>query len=956
VLAYHRSVIKMDSYATPGQKLAAALVDTDDPVSILPANLPCSPLELLIALHAETLRTMLSDLARTGRGAAVVRLVASRFPNDLLVQAQAHWTQGSAICYIPDYSGALHHYDEALAWYKRACQQTAPDLPPRDIPVVEAMRVFCLSELGRYHEAHQAVAAAERWFQGHPNPRMQLSLLVNQTQLAGTIGDYPRMVDLADATIDLATQLDNPSLVAMGWINRAYACIYLGRFAEADEALRRGIAAATTAGESITVARAQWNQARLLRCQGQLFAALKALHEAQAGLAQASGEAATVALEKASLYEQLRQLPQAHQAARWAAAQFQYQEMPVYSAIAALSAARIAVQQRRARSAQQDIALAIAQMEHLSLPSLRAEIALVGATIVTLLGPSLSSSRRRRQLRAARASARQAVETLQATGLVRETAVGRMVVATLDAQMDDTKTALQTYRELAQHSDHQIRLAAIAELGALLPHAEALPYLCHAAALAVEQRRALPMEELQAHYSSETSPYHMRLAACYLASDDVAQAFESILAAKAGPLLDLRVAAGTLDTATRAWLETAKMDLARWRTLHQEHLRKAQAAEAEGHHESAAYHAREAKAAQEAVDRTEQMLTETMRTFGDRIGQGVVPSLAAIQATLPAGTALLEYTRIDDDLLCFLIQSQRPPVWRRLGSYRTIKGLCERWKLVFHHIIHDRPMNARQQLQSVLAPLWGALLAPWRDILGAITHLVIAPCALLYHLPWAALFDGATYLSDRVTVTLTPSGGVWAAPLDSPSIRPGRPHLLGYAGQGERHLSHVAAELAAIARHLPDAQVTLPAAANDLRVTPPPRLLHITTHGLTASSAPLCSTLELADGPFLLLEAHRLDLRGTDLVTLSACETGVAPDYGDMTMALAGAFLCAGSRGVLASLWSVSDAATVPLMEQFYAALAAGAPAATALRLAQSQVRADHPLNWAAFQLWAGAQ
>jgi CHAT domain-containing protein len=162
-------------------------------------------------------------------------------------------------------------------------------------------------------------------------------------------------------------------------------------------------------------------------------------------------------------------------------------------------------------------------------------------------------------------------------------------------------------------------------------------------------------------------------------------------------------------------------------------------------------------------------------------------------------------------------------------------------------------------------------------------------------------------------------------------------------------------ELAAIARHLSHAHVSPAATAADLRAAPPPRLLHIAAHGQTNVAAPLCSTLELADGPFLLLEAHRLNLRGTRLVVLSACETSVRPDYGDMALALAGAFLCAGARAVLASLWRVSDTATGALMERFYAALAAGAPPVSALQQAQQDVRTIHPVDWAAFQLWAGA-
>ncbi|KPV52830.1 hypothetical protein SE17_13160 [Kouleothrix aurantiaca] len=145
------------------QELAQTLAATATPEAILPPDLPCSPLDLLIALHQEVLRSMLSNLSRAIHAGDAAKLVAVRCPEDALVQAQAHWTQGTAVLYIPDYKRALDHYDAALAWYERACQQLSPDVPARDVRVVQIVRVFCLSELGRYPEAHEAIDAAEAW-------------------------------------------------------------------------------------------------------------------------------------------------------------------------------------------------------------------------------------------------------------------------------------------------------------------------------------------------------------------------------------------------------------------------------------------------------------------------------------------------------------------------------------------------------------------------------------------------------------------------------------------------------------------------------------------------------------------------------------------------------------------------------------------------------------------------
>jgi CHAT domain-containing protein/tetratricopeptide (TPR) repeat protein len=945
----------MNDDPTPCQALAAALAAADDPESRLPAVLPCQPLALLIALHAEVTSSMLSDLAQAQRAALAAWAVVRRFPDDPLLQAQAHWSQGSAILYVPDYAGSLEHYDAALLWYDRSCERLAPAIPARDVRVVQIVRVFCLSELGRYREAQAAVAIAERWLQDHPNDYVRLTLLLNRSQLAGTMGEYGVMIDLADEMIALATQLENPARTAHGWINRAFACIYLGRFDEVEQAIAHGIAAATVAEEPLTVGRALANRAVLLRCQGQLFAALTTLDEAER--LQAPGEAAMVALDKADIYEQLRQLPDALRSARHAAELFTHQSMPMYSASAALHAARIALQQQQSTVARMLLRLAKTHAAQVDVVSLHAEIALAESALALISRQGVRPKARIRQCRAARAVAQQAVGDLQRLGLVQEAEDGLLTVAALDAVLGDSAAALATYRSLTQQRNPQIRLAAYAGISALLPSAEALPYLQQAAALSIEQRRALPMEELQARYSSETSPYHLCLTAAHLALGDVAQAFEAVCIAKAGPLLDLRAAGRSLGTAANATLESAKATLARWREEERYHTRQVLDAVRHDQHERAEHHIQRVQAAAAEVRASEQVFTAASRMLGDRSGQSRVPNPAEIQAALASGMALLEYAQVDDDLICFLVQPHQPIVLKRLGKSRALAALLDRWSLVCRRLMDDQqPTDARQQVQAVLAPLWDMLIAPWQQALGAATHLLIAPWGMLHHVPWAALFDGTAYLSDRFMLTLTPCAAMWAVPTVPPATSPGPPRLLGYAGSGDDRLSYVAEELDAIARHLPGAQIYLPATSVELRAPSPPSLLHIGAHGLTNPTAPLCSTLELADGPLLLVEAHRLDLHGTRLVVLSACETSVRPDYGEMALALAGAFLCAGAQAVLASLWRIADEATADLMERFYAALAAGISPAAALRLAQQQVRTTYPLDWAAFQLWAGGR
>jgi CHAT domain-containing protein len=146
------------------------------------------------------------------------------------------------------------------------------------------------------------------------------------------------------------------------------------------------------------------------------------------------------------------------------------------------------------------------------------------------------------------------------------------------------------------------------------------------------------------------------------------------------------------------------------------------------------------------------------------------------------------------------------------------------------------------------------------------------------------------------------------------------------------------------------------------------RVLHLATHAYFNKLNPLLSGLQLEpdetnDG---LLEVHEiLELKlGSDLVTLSACETGLGSGFfaeipaGDDFVGMTRAFLQVGSAAVLATLWEVDDRSTVDLMKSFYRnldAAGAGRDKAAALADAQRSLRTSdkyqHPYYWAPFVL-----
>jgi CHAT domain-containing protein len=108
------------------------------------------------------------------------------------------------------------------------------------------------------------------------------------------------------------------------------------------------------------------------------------------------------------------------------------------------------------------------------------------------------------------------------------------------------------------------------------------------------------------------------------------------------------------------------------------------------------------------------------------------------------------------------------------------------------------------------------------------------------------------------------------------------------------------------------------------------------------------------------LEASLLNLQGTELVILSACQSGAGEvKIGEGVMSLRRAFRIAGAETVMASHWSVSDQATSRLMTEFMRRWRAGEPCAKAWREAQlSLLRSkgamedlSNPFFWAAFTL-----
>ena len=141
-------------------------------------------------------------------------------------------------------------------------------------------------------------------------------------------------------------------------------------------------------------------------------------------------------------------------------------------------------------------------------------------------------------------------------------------------------------------------------------------------------------------------------------------------------------------------------------------------------------------------------------------------------------------------------------------------------------------------------------------------------------------------------------------------------------------------------------------------------LLHFATHAISLPILPELSALVLFPGiknhtPFLhLSQIESLNINN-ELTFLSACETALGKLYsGDGAISLTNAFLVAGSRMVIASLWPVHDQYTKSFVAEFYKQLKAH-PAVEALALAKQHCikgllgkELEKAVYWGAFVLW----
>jgi CHAT domain-containing protein len=350
--------------------------------------------------------------------------------------------------------------------------------------------------------------------------------------------------------------------------------------------------------------------------------------------------------------------------------------------------------------------------------------------------------------------------------------------------------------------------------------------------------------------------------------------------------------------------------------------------------------------------------------------------------------ALLEYSVGDSSTSLWVI---RRSGWRlvHLPPRRVLAAQVQ----IFRRDLGDPASADAEGTLALARTLYKALIEPVEPMLHGVDRLVISTSGALALIPFEALLtrdaQGArapkgAFLAERYVVRYTPSatalslerperssGGIVA--VGNPTFGAASADSSGASmGGGPRlaPLPNTARELASLQALAAGRELTMlsgnDASAERVRALPQlagAGIVHLATHGDVNEAEPDRSGLWLApdsagSGPSRLEVADVLRMKlAADLVTLSACQTGLGKvERGEGVIGLQRAFLAAGARSVLVSLWSVNDQSTATLMDAFYRrTLSHREDRASALTAAKRELLANaatrSPFYWAPFVL-----
>lgn len=349
-------------------------------------------------------------------------------------------------------------------------------------------------------------------------------------------------------------------------------------------------------------------------------------------------------------------------------------------------------------------------------------------------------------------------------------------------------------------------------------------------------------------------------------------------------------------------------------------------------------------------------LLRNAKSIGDaRVFTDPLSTIAEIQARLPSDTLLMSYHVLADETLAWVLSKEKLQGFRLPIGRQALHQDVE----LFREAIQTERMP---QITQLAESLYKQLVTPLR-LPPELPAIVVAHSSL-HFLPFQALRSPTGWwIEERSLSHVLSANGLVT---HKERLGNGLERMIAFGnpdlGNKSLDLPGSEKEVMALANLYPSTRVFTRKDASKSKViemAAAAGVLHIAAHALVDDIDPMHSYIMLADplrqGELQARELQSLDLSKTQLVTLSACSSGLGRvAQGDEFWGFKRAVLAAGTPRLLLSLWPVDDIATATLMQTFYRD-AAKVPPGQALRNAQLELirnqATSQPNHWAPFIL-----
>jgi tetratricopeptide (TPR) repeat protein len=838
----------------------------------------------------------------------------------------------------------LGRHADAEADYRRALALHEQMGQPIEAARVLRTLVLVLQMAGRATEALACGARAREIFAAHGERALVAQTDVNVGNVYVRLDDYTRARPCLESARETFRELKDELSVAITEINLGVVEMNANRVAEADACWRRARVGFEAGRMAIHVADCDYNLAYLESRRGRFAEALEGLDRARA-VYQENGKPDGVPLcdlDAAEILLRLDARRDAFERARRAADAFAALGMQYELARAEVLCGLARARSGDASGALDDLASAIGRFTALGNDAYAAAAELQRAALQVRAGEPLSALPKlldaRRRLVAA---------DLQ---LLADLATVTLARARLDA--GDAGAALAELDALlaADRAGRVLDDLLLAEAQAVAASAHrvrgdlAAAVRARKQAIEVVERSwaAAPSRDVRVAFFRDRHPIWVDLAWDLVDLGQPGAALEALESGRARGHAEAGLAAPETDElrAARAcldWLMLRRLDAEFGPATPGHELRRAAVADAE-------------------VAEAQRDVARLLRA-GDGPSTAVAPAFGADELAAAQGGG-------DDVLLVYLVAPQGVRVLVADGrSVRAItlpadaRSLAALRDRLWLHVDRLRLGGAHRaaasrSLQPVLDELGARLLGPLsRELDGR--PLVIVPYGDLHELPFQAFRVENVPLIARHEVAYGLSAGQLAG-----VRRRARPAARSVLATGVPHagLPRIPEELEALASTWGGALQRV--APNELLArlqTESGRagMLHLAGHGLFEPGHPSFSAVCLGDAFLMAHDIRRLSLQ-LDLVVLSGCETGRRRRVGgEELLGLPSAWLAAGARAVLGSLWAVEDGDARDAAVAVHAELARGATARQAVTRAQRALRdaGRDELGWAALSL-----